>query len=449
VIIGNDDVVIFKNLPLGKYSVIKYLEEEDYSDPFGGKKTETILEKLIGEPYENSDDFTFNYEIFPSLKTYYEKYSDIISEINKSGNSKENVIKELLCSFSSDSQDLFSLFPYLPNDMRMDIDILLALFVRLLNCDDYLFRNRHTYKLEKIDNLQPLPINLSEIILLINNNDKRLNNIKRNFPIVIPYEDEEYVGENKRKAIVNFIKQNISRIKEVLFLFPNILQYVDVNTLTESEMLSLGDDEETLLFAANGDDDVLKIASDRLMNNRDFIEKMILINGNYINKFDFFKSDRKLVKAALLSEEPPYKLDNDILKIFSSDRELMSLYVKKDHSNIKDVSDDLLADKEYFSSLIGDGFSGLHIGHLYHFQSEKSIFKEYLKDKHMVKRMLHNYPGDIDKVHESFKSDRDILFAIISKKNGYGNYIKYGNDQVKNDKEILELSVSKSVYNIE
>jgi len=307
-----------------------------------------------------------------------------------------------------------------------------------------MFWDKYTRERNKTEILQPLPLNLSEIILLIENNDKRLNDIKRNFPIVIPYEHEKYVGENKRNTIVSFIKQNISRIKEVLFLFPQILQYANLNTLTESEMLLLGDNEQTMLFAADEDDDVLKIASDRLKNNREFIEKMILINGSHINKSGIFKTDRELVKAALLSEEPTYKLDKDILNLFSSDREIMTLYVNQNQYNIKDVSDELLADKEFLSSLIGED---LHVSHLYYSQSEKSIFKEYLKDKDLVKRLLCNYPGNIDKVDESFKSDRDIMIAIISKKD-YGNYIKYGNDQVKNDKEILELSVSDSVYNI-
>jgi len=441
-IIGNGDVFVFENLPLGKYSVKKYLESEDDSSPFGGNKTETVLEKSIGETSQNFKDFTYNYEIFPSTNNY-EKYRLKLLEIYNSSHHKEEVIKELL-AFSSDSKDLFSIFPYLTDNLRMDIDILLALFIRLLYCDNYMFWDKYTRERNKTEILQPLPLNLSEIILLIENNDKRLNDIKRNFPIVIPYEHEKYVGENKRNTIVSFIKQNISRIKEVLFLFPQILQYANLNTLTESEMLLLGDNEQTMLFAADEDDDVLKIASDRLKNNREFIEKMILINGSHINKSGIFKTDRELVKAALLSEEPTYKLDKDILNLFSSDREIMTLYVNQNQYNIKDVSDELLADKEFLSSLIGED---LHVSHLYYSQSEKSIFKEYLKDKDLVKRLLCNYPGNIDKVDESFKSDRDIMIAIISKKD-YGNYIKYGNDQVKNDKEILELSVSDSVYNI-
>lgn len=61
--------------------------------------------------------------------------------------------------------------------------------------------------------------------------------------------------------------------------------------------------------------------------------------------------------------------------------------------------------------------------------------------------MLHNYPGDIDKVDDSFKSDRDILIAIISKKE-YGYYIKYGNHTIRNDMEIVEMAISDSSYNI-
>lgn len=463
-IIGNDDVVNFENLPLGKYSVIKYLEEEDYSDPFAGKKTETILEKLIGEPYENSDDFTFNYKVFPSLNTYYEKYSVIISEINISKNKKEIILSVLLDSITSDKKnnnslylDEYSIFPYLPEEFRTDLDILLAVFLIAIN------NNHSDQSISKI--FKQIPKTLNELIIFINRNivvSYELNNL---FPIKIPHFDFDVVGNKKKSKIKSFVSNNISRIKEVLFLFPNILSYADQDVLSDKDLVLLGlkydnglikyipenlrDDEDIIITAAENSD-ALKLASSRLKSDRVFIEKMVLINGNHINATANFKSDREMVKSALvLSEKPVNKLDKDILNVFSSDREIMTHYVNQNKYNINDVSDELLNDRDYFNSLIGEGFmKGLHVSHLYYSQSEKSIFKEYLKDKDLVKKMLCNYPGNIDKVDESFKTDRDILLAIISKKNGYGNYIKFGNDQVKNDKEILELSVSDSVYNI-
>jgi hypothetical protein len=411
---GNGKIIVFENLPLGKY----YIKKND-------KK---ILEKSIGQFMEDSGEFTIKNLCFPDFSQKYE-YDSLLSEIEKADSPKETALKIISDLEQKQFQDLFlisSIYPYLPKYLREDFEIILSIF--LINL--------------KIENNEAefVPNTLQELSQAIIQNQKFIRENKNKIIIDIPSVNEatEALSEN----IKNFLYKNIGHVKEIIFFFPHILAYANQD---------IKSDKEIAIQAVKQNGYTLEYLSEELKSDKELVLEAVNQDGGALKyASEYLKSDRELVKIALLSSKNPVdKFDNYVLNLFSTDREIMTLYVNQNKYNIKDVSDELLTDRDYFNSLIGEGFKkGLHIGHLYYSQSEKSIFKEYLKDKDLVKRMLHNYPGDIDKVDESFKSDRDILFAIISQKNGYGNYIKYGNDQIKNDKEILELAVSDSVYNI-
>ena len=452
-IIGDGNVCEFKNLPLGRYMVNKVSETKSFLN----LRDERILNKSIGE-FE-SDDFTFNYFIFPSVKLYIEKYMGILEIINSSPNIKDAAISKLLSSPKADFDNLFdfSIYPYLPFTLRIDLDIILALFIRTMYAE---YETRINY-----DFLERVELSISgihQLRELINKEFKFPEQIKQCFKIDLTYLNSsinDEIGPKRIAAIQSFIIENKDRIKEVLFLFPNILSYASPEILNNREMVMFGlkadhylinylpdkhkDDPEIILLAAKNNE-ALKLASDRLKNDYQFVKKMISLNGEHIIHAGNLKFNRDLVKLAL-NDLTNVHLIPEILTYYNKDKEIAKLYIKSNPYRIEDIDDELLQNKSFIVDLIEDGH--IHLSHLF-YAGKKEILSEYMHDKELVKKMLHNNPKDFEKLPDHFKSDPIILTHLIAKK-GYGSYIKFGDEKFKNDKKNFLLALSNNSYALE
>ena len=454
-IIGDGNVCEFKNLPLGRYMVNKVSETKSFLN----LRDERILNRSIGEFEFESDDFTFNYFIFPSVKLYIEKYMGILEIINSSTNIKDAALSKLLSSPKADFDNLFdfSIYPYLPFTLRIDLDIILALFIRTMYAE---YETRINY-----DFLERIELSISgihQLRELINKEFKFPEQIRQCFKIDLTYLNSSINDEISPKriaAIQSFIMENKDRIKEVLFLFPNILPYAGPEILNNREMVMFGlkadhylinylpekykDDPEIILLAAKNNE-ALKLASDRLKNDYQFVKKMISLNGEHITHAGNFKFKRDLVKLAL-NDLKKVHLIPEILAYYTTDKEIAKLYIKSNPYRIEDIADELLQNKSFIIDLIEDGY--IHYSHLF-YAGKKEILSEYMHDKELVKKMLHNNPKDFEKLPDYFKSDPIILTPLIAKK-GYGSYIKFGDEKFKNDKKNFMLAVSNNSYVLE
>jgi hypothetical protein len=295
-----------------------------------------------------------------------------------------------------------TIYPYLPETLRKDLDILLAM--------------KHT------ERLFHLP-------------------------------DSKEVGESKFNDIRDFVIKHQSKIDNVLKLFPNALQYAPEQLLNNRELIlktlpndeslvtilsdSLRDDAEVIIAASGKYFTSLKYASKRLREDPNFVKKIIILNGeNICFAAEWMRADKEFVLAAARSGARSNMLKY-VAEHFSDDEEIMIELVKKNPYCLEKASERLRLDKAFNLKAIDNGAYYRH-----------NIHKTLLGDRDIVLKAMQKHPNEFEHIPEIFKNDREIVLTVISKKGGYGNYIKDCSLEMRDDPEIIKAAVADNDWNI-
>ena len=285
---GNGKNMVFENLPLGKY----YIENN-------GKK---LFEKSIGQFLEDAGEFTINSFCFPDFSQKY-KYEILLNEIDKADSPKETVLRIISDIEQKESHDVFydfSIYPYLPKYLREDLDIILTFFLLSLKRESHEFTE--------------VPKTLQELSQAIKQNEKFICENKYKIIIDIPSVDE--ATEALSESIKKFLSKNIGLIKEILFFFPNILEYANDEFLTDKKL-------------------VLEIVKNNVLALK------------YSSKV--LQADRDIVLEAVKNNGYSLKYASDTIK---NDREIVELSISDDAYNIKYVGESILNDRDYLIEII-------------------------------------------------------------------------------------------------
>jgi hypothetical protein len=293
-----------------------------------------------------------------------------------------------------------SIYAYLPETLRKDIDILIVL--------------------KQVDRLFHLP-------------------------------DPDRVGYVKFDDIQNFVGYYRSRINEVLELFPNALRYAPKSMLADRQLVlralpadsslleslpeHLQDDPDIIAAANNKYYPSLKYASVRLRKDPVFVLRMIEKCGQNIRYApDRMKTNRNVVLAA--AHAGSHILDH-IPEKFRDDEEIMLRMVKENGFALDKASDRLRRDKEFNLKALGVGAYFRH-----------NIHPSLQEDRDIVLKAMQRHPHEFEHIPERYKADREIVLTVVSRKGGYGNYIKHCPMELRDDPELIKAAVRDNEWNI-
>jgi len=263
--------------------------------------------------------------------------------------------------------------------------------------------------------------------------------------------DPGSVGYAKFDDIRNFVGYYRSRIDEVLELFPNALRYAPESMLADRQLVlralpadsrlleslpeHLQDDPDIIAAANNKYYPSLKYASVRLRKDPVFVLRMIEKCGQNIRYApDKMKADRNVVLAAAHSGS---QILDHVPEKFRDDEDIMLRMVKENGFALDKASDRLRRDKEFNLKAIGVGAYYRH-----------NIHPSLLDDRDIVLKAMQRHPHEFEHIPERFKADREIVLTVVSRKGGYGNYIRHCPMELRDDPELIKAAVRDSEWNI-
>ena len=293
-----------------------------------------------------------------------------------------------------------TIYPYLPEALRKDLDILIVM--------------------KEMDRLFHLP-------------------------------DPESIGYIKYDDIRTFVDHYRSRIHELLDLFPNALRYAPDALLNDRQLLLhalpadtglvailpeyLRDDEDIIAAACDKYSPSLKHASERLCKDPLFVLRMIEKCGQNIRyAADGMKADRKFVLAA--AHGGSHILDH-VPERFRDDEEIMLKMIKENGFALDKASDRLRRDKAFNLKAFDQGAYYRH-----------NVHPSLVEDRDIVLKAMQRHPHEFDHIPEHFKADREIVLTVVSKKGGYGKYIKDCPLELREDPGLIKAAVNDNDWNI-
>jgi hypothetical protein len=455
---GTGDSITVSDLKnIGTYLLVAKADKDDGSAFLDFPNSWVVkLRHSVGKAWKDIRDFTIQYNTFPFLRNRdqwmlnseiksVEEFCKIISH-----RCKDNLfIRQQL------NDDPFS-FQFMPTEIRRNKKWAKAFClkepVNFLSVASSLQKNK-SFAIELIseadkydDTIYPyLPETLRKDldILLAMKHTERLFHLP----------DSKEVGESKFNDIRDFVIKHQSKIDNVLKLFPNALQYAPEQLLNNRELIlktlpndeslvtilsdSLRDDAEVIIAASGKYFTSLKYASKRLREDPNFVKKIIILNGeNICFAAEWMRADKEFVLAAARSGARSNMLKY-VAEHFSDDEEIMIELVKKNPYCLEKASERLRLDKAFNLKAIDNGAYYRH-----------NIHKTLLGDRDIVLKAMQKHPNEFEHIPEIFKNDREIVLTVISKKGGYGNYIKDCSLEMRDDPEIIKAAVADNDWNI-
>jgi hypothetical protein len=149
---------------------------------------------------------------------------------------------------------------------------------------------------------------------------------------------------------------------------------------------------------------------------------------------DGMKADRKFVLAA--AHGGSHILDH-VPERFRDDEEIMLKMIKENGFALDKASDRLRRDKAFNLKAFDQGAYYRH-----------NVHPSLVEDRDIVLKAMQRHPHEFDHIPEHFKADREIVLTVVSKKGGYGKYIKDCPLELREDPGLIKAAVNDNDWNI-
>lgn len=408
----------------------------------------------VGLEWKNIRDFTIQYNTFPFLnkRDYWVLEADFLSanerckiftERSLDREFIEKQLKEDPCSFQFMPMEIrgnrewvetFCLkepvnFLFVEPSMRNDRELAIQLIRSADKYEDSVYPYLPQFLRKDLD------------ILIIMKEVGRLFHLP----------DPEEVGEAKFKDIREFVSNNKSRIYDVLAIFPNALRYAPAEVLKDRQLIlsalpadnylvkylseALRDDPDIIMAASGKYFASLEFASQRLREDPVFVKQMINKNGeNICFSAEWMRAEREFVLAASPAGTRIFKF---LPEYFRDDEEIILTMLKDNGYALEKASERLRLDKNFNLKALDHGAYYRH-----------NIHESLLDDRDIVLKAMQMHPHQFESIPERFKSDREIVLAVVSRKGGYGKYIKDCPHELRDDPELIKAAVKDNEFNI-
>lgn len=351
IITGTGGYITVSNLKnLGKYSVGRQADADD-DDSLGFFSENwhyyTNDDHFVGQEWKNIPDFTIQYNTFPFLNERDrwvmqannpepEKRCELFAERWQDTLFIQQQLTEDPCSFQ-----------FMPLEIRGEKSWVEAFCLK--NPVNFLFvdipmRNDRKLAIELIRSADEYEYSIYPYLPEFLRKDLDILIVMKELGRLFDLPNPKDMGEPKIKNIRNFVYNNQSRIYEILEIFPNILHFAPEELLNNRELLlyalpadnelvgiiskSLRDDADIIIAASDKYFAALQFASTRLREDPIFVMKMIDKCGeNIAFATDWMRADRKFVLAAAHAGS---SILDHVPKHFRDDEEIILKLVKKD-----------------------------------------------------------------------------------------------------------------------
>ncbi len=329
--------------------------------------------------------------------------------------------------------DNLSIYPYLPFKLKVDLDVLLALFIRCM----------YTTDLEKKGIVPPL--NLQELKNRIDQSDSQVYESRNYFPIILDesFTEEQLIG-SYTSEIVPFINNNLSRKRELFFLFPEII-YFAPDSVRENDEIALEavhqngmalrhlsenfkNNKQIVLTAVKQNGLSIKYASNLLKNNKQIVLSAVRQNALSIEyASDFLKNNREIVISAIKQSAIALKYASNNYK---NDRKIARMAVNQNPNLLADLPAEMKNDKMVVLTAVKQ--DGLAL---------KYASNELKNDRKVVLTAIKQNGLALAYASDSFKSDREFVSSVV-RKNGLA--LEFASDSLKNDKQLVMTAIKQS-----
>ncbi|MCX6293829.1 MAG: DUF4116 domain-containing protein, partial [Sphingobacteriales bacterium] len=297
------------------------------------------------------------------------------------------------------SLDNLSIYPYLPFKLKVDLDVLLALFIRCM----------YTRDLEKKGIIPPL--NLQELKNRIDQFDSQVYESRNYFPIILDesFTEEQLIG-SYTSEIIPFINNNLNRKRELFFLFPEII-YFGPDSIKEND--------EIALEAVHQNGMALRHLSENFKNNKQIVLTAVRQNALSIEyASDLLKNNREIVISAIKKSAIALKYASNNYK---NDRKIARMAVNQTPNLLADLPAEMKNDKMVVLTAVKQ--DGLVL---------KYASNELKNDRKVVLTAIKQNGDALAYATELFKADRKLVLSAL-KKNGL--VLEFVSDDLKNDRQ--------------
>lgn len=205
-----------------------------------------------------------------------------------------------------------------------------------------------------------------------------------------------------------------------------------IKTLTGLWGEQYNDNEEQALYVIrNYKDTEFNNVSERLRNDRNFVLKVMQINGLLLqNLADKFKDDDEIVFTAVKDNRLAFEYASERLR---NNKELALLAVKKDGQPLSWIGKELSNDKEIVLTAIDNW--GASLG---------AVGKELCDDKEVIMKAVERVGWNLAYASNRLKDDIEVVKMAI--KDDYYN-LEYASNRLKNSEEIALYMLENDCYN--
>lgn len=434
----------------GRYHVSR--KELESSLGFGEEWT-AVTGFHAGLPWKDMDDFTIQYNTFPFLDGRDDWLAD------PAGPSRQERIATHLENWRKDGyvekvylHQPFD-FPFLPLQVRSDPEWVTRFCSRravnflgasdsLRNDRDFVIRLINSAERRGADIYPYLPRSLRRDLDVL----LAMHAAGRLFPLP----DPDDISFLKYEDVRSFIAANLERIREVFEIFPNAMRYAPSGLLADKAMVlsalandkglvaslptHLCDDEEVIMAACGEYDPSLRHASERLRKDPLFVRRMLEVCGRNIEfADDWMKRDRGFVLAAAHAGS---RILEHVPAQFTDDEEVMLQVIGENGFSLRDASERLRTDKGFILKALDMG--------LYYSAIEGPLSG----DRDVVLRAMQVHPHEFKEIPAVFRGDREIALAVLSRKGGYGRYIEYCSEALRDDPDIVISALFDTAGNL-
>jgi hypothetical protein len=418
----------------------------------------------VGLEWKNIRDFTIQYNTFPFLneRDHWVMQADALSaedwcKIFAEGWQDRELIEKYL------EEDPFS-FQFMPPEIRGNRAWVKAFCLREPGNYQFVETSLHNDREFAIELIKSAGNDTRTIYPYLHESlrkDVDILIVMKETENLFHFPEPREVGESKFNDIREFISNNRSRIYEVLELFPSVLHYAPEDMLSDRQLLlhalpndnelvailpeSYRDDPEIILAAANHNN-ALRNASDRLKSDREFVKKMISINGAHINYAGPFRFDKEMIKSAFYKSRIR-DLSEDILNKYSADKEIMLLFLRDNSYGLEKIHTTLRQNKEFVLAAIKECSISFNL-----------IEEPLRSDKEIILAAIHQrlygfadifnhiFHNSLKNVPAVFFDDKEIANAIITTidKENLEKFFNIWSEVIKSDSDLMKKAVLKS-----